>query len=188
MPVLEDEKIVELYLNRHENAIRETREKYGARLNALANGIVEDTQTAEECENDTYLAAWNSIPPHEPRNYLYAFLARIARHIALNRCRDNKRLKRNAVICELTDEMEQCIPAPDDGSDMSNETLSRVINNFLAGLGREKRNIFVRRYWYLDSIADISKRFKLSESKIKTTLFRCREQLRERLKKEGYTV
>ena len=185
---MEDERIVELYLGRDENAIRETREKYGVRLNALANGIVEDAQTAEECENDTYLAAWNSIPPHEPRNYLYAFLARITRHIALNRCRDNKRLKRNAVICELTEEMEQCIPAPDDGSAMSDEALSHVINDFLAGLSSEKRNIFIRRYWYLDPITDISKRFRLSESKVKTTLFRCRMQLKERLEKEGYTV
>ena len=111
---MDDERIVELYLSRDESAIKETSEKYGPRLRSLAYGIVNDAQTAEECENDTYLEAWNSIPPHDPKSYLYAFLARITRHISLNRCRDGSRLKRSAVICELSAEMEECLPAPDD--------------------------------------------------------------------------
>lgn len=186
---MEDNIIVELYLLRDQAAVRQTAEKYGSRLRSLAYGIVKDTQTAEECENDTYMQAWNAIPPHEPRSYLYAFLARITRHISLNCCRNRSRLKRSAFICQLSTEMEQCIPAPDDVEcRIDDMALSESINGFLAALHQEKRNIFIRRYWYLDSIADISKRFALSESKVKTTLFRCRNQLREHLEREGYTI
>ncbi len=186
---MEDSKIVELFLKRDESAIQYTSEKYGRRLRSLSLGIVQDLQTAEECENDTYVETWNSIPPNKPNNYLYAFLARIIRHISLNCCRDRSRLKRNAYICELSTEMEQCIPSPDDCECRIDDTvLKDVINGFLASLDAEKRNVFVRRYWYLDSIADISKRFGLSESKVKTMLFRIRNKLREHLKKEGYTL
>lgn len=186
---MDDNKIIDLYLCRDETAIKQTAEKYGNRLHALAYGIVNDRQTAEECENDTYMEAWKSIPPHEPRSYLYAFLARITRHIALNCCRERSRLKRSASICELSAEMEQCIPAPDDVEcRMDDMALSKAINDFLRTLSEEKRNIFIRRYWYMDSIAVISKRFALSESKAKTTLFRCRKQLRNYLEKEGYTI
>jgi len=186
---LDDNRIVALYLLRDETAISLTAEKYGGRLCALAYGIVNDRQTAEECENDTYMEAWRIIPPHEPRSYLYAFLARITRHISLNCCRDRGRLKRSAFICELSAEMEQCIPAPDDTAcRIDDMALGEAINGFLGKLGEEKRNVFIRRYWYLDSIADISERYALSESKIKTMLFRCRNQLREQLEKEGYTV
>lgn len=189
MKALDDNRIVELYLLRDETAIKQTTEKYGSRLRSLAYGIVKDQQTAEECENDTYMKAWNTIPPHEPRSYLYAFLARITRHISLNCCRDRSRLKRNAFICELSAEMEQCIPAPDDVEcRIDDMALSDAINGFLSKLDEEKRNIFFRRYWYLDSVVAISKRFALSESKVKTTLFRCRTGLREHLEKEGYTL
>ena len=186
---MEDNKIVELYFSRDENAIKQSAQKYGRRLQSLSYGIVNDHQTAEECENDTYMQAWNSIPPHNPADYLYAFLARITRHISINRCRDNNRLKRSAFISELSAELEQCIPAPDDAaSHMDEIALAHTINSFLGKLNSEKRNIFIRRYWYLDSVASISKRFALSESKVKTTLFRCRNQLREYLEKEGFII
>jgi RNA polymerase sigma-70 factor (ECF subfamily) len=189
MKAMDDNVIVNLYLQRDETAIKQTTEKYGSRLRSLAFGIVGDKQTAEECENDTYMEAWNTIPPHEPRSYLYAFLARITRHISLNRCRDYSRLKRSAFISELSAEMEQCIPASDDvACRIDDMVLGETINQFLSTLNKEKRDIFVRRYWYLDSIAAISNRFALSESKVKTTLHRCRKQLRERLEKEGYTL
>lgn len=120
---------------------------------------------------------------------MYAFLARITRHISLNYCRNRNRLKRSAFICELSAEMEQCIPTPDDiECQIDEKTLSNLINDFLGKLDEEKRNIFIRRYWYLDSVAVIAKRFAISESKVKTTLFRCRNGLREYLKKEGYTL
>ena len=186
---MEDTRIVDLYLNREESAIGETAKKYGTRLRALSFGIVGDKETAEECENDTYMEAWNRIPPHEPRTYLYAFLARIARHISLNCCRANKRLKRHAVICELSTELEQCIPAPDDTEKVIDSiVLCEAINTFLGTLSDEKRNIFMRRYWYMDSIASISRFYGLSQSKVKSILFRCRNQLREYLEKEGYEL
>lgn len=189
MNTLDDSRIVDLYFLRDETAIEQTCEKYGHRLRALAYGIVADAQTAEECENDTYMEAWNSIPPHEPRSYLYAFLARITRHLSLNCCRDRSRLKRSAYICELSTELEQCLPAPDDTACRVEEAvLGETLNCFLSTLSTEKRSIFLRRYWYMDSIADIAQRFSLSQSKVKTTLFRCRNLLREHLEKEGYAL
>ncbi len=186
---MEDWQIVELFQKREEIAIERTREKYGARLRALALGVTEDFQTAEECENDTYLAAWNAIPPQEPRDYLYAFLARITRHIALNRCREAGRLKRDGKLCAISAEMEQSIPAPDDVECRLEEgELKRAINGFLGELKPEARRIFLRRYFFLDSVADISRRFGISESKVKTSLFRSRNRLREFLIKEGYTL
>lgn len=186
---MDDEKIVGLYLLRDESAVGETASKYGRRLRMLSLGIVEDRQTAEECENDTYLEAWNAIPPHEPVGYLYAFLARITRHISLNRCRERDRLKRRAFICELSLEMEQCIPAPDDVECRIDDiALAQAINGFLGTLSEEKRNVFVRRYWFMDSIAAIARRYSLSQSSVKTMLFRSRNQLKEYLEKGGYTL
>ena len=186
---MEDSKIVDLYLKRDPAAVAHTTEKYGSRLWSLANGIVHDRQAAEECENDTYLQAWNTIPPHEPRTYLYAYLARITRHIALNICRSRSSLKRSAFLCELSTEMEQCIPAPDDlQRRMDEQVLREAINGFLRTLDVEKRNLFLRRYWFLDSIDEISRRFGISQSKVKTTLFRCRTGLRKYLEQEGYNV
>lgn len=103
---MDDSQIVSLYLSRDETAIARTAEKYGSRLRALALGVVGDVQTAEECENDTYWEAWRSIPPHQPRDYLYPFLARITRHAALDRCRERDRLKRSAAVVELSAELE----------------------------------------------------------------------------------
>lgn len=129
---MEDTEIVDLYLARDESAVRVTAEKYGPRLRALSFGIVTDRETAEECENDTYMTAWNSIPPHEPRNYFYAYLARITRNLSLSRCRERSRLKRSAHTEELSREMEQCIPAPDDlQSRLDEMALKQAINGFL---------------------------------------------------------
>ena len=186
---MEDDAIVTLYWQRDEEALRASAEKYGSRLRGLAQRILADAHDAEECENDTYLAAWNSIPPHEPRSYLFAFLARITRHLSLNCCRDRERLKRSAHLCELSAEMEQCLPAPDDAACRLEESeLREAINGFLAKLPEEQRNLFLRRYWYLDSISDIARRFACSESKVKTTLLRCRKRLREHLEEGGYIL
>lgn len=186
---MEDGQIVELYLSRDESAVRHTADKYGRRLRALALGVVRDVQTAEECENDTYMEAWRSIPPHEPREYLYAFLARITRHTALNRCRERGALKRGAFVTQLSAELEQCIPAPDDlECRLDAMALGEAVNGFLAALDREKRAMFLRRYWYLDSVSAIASRFGCSEGRVKTTLFRLRGKLRAYLEQEGYTL
>lgn len=186
---MEDEQIVELYLHRDESAIHYTGEKYGARLRGLALGMVKDPGAAQECENDTYWEAWRSIPPHEPRDYFYAYLARITRNLALSCCRHRSRLKRSAEICTLSTELEQCIPAPDDAACRLEDTVLRQsINGYLATLNEEKRYMFLRRYWYLDDIASIAAALHCTESKVKTTLFRCRRQLRQYLQKEGYEL
>lgn len=186
---MEDEMIVQLYLDRDESAIKQSSEKYGSRLRALSLGITSDIQTAEECENDTYLQAWNLIPPNEPRTYLYAFLARITRHISIDRCRERTNLKRNACIMELSEEMGMCITTSDDiESALVEEELGKAISMYLRTVSQEKRVIFVRRYFYLDSIAEISKRCAISESKVKSSLFRTRNDLRKYLIKEGYAL
>jgi len=121
---VEDHEIVELYLARDETAIRETAEKYGSKLRAIAQHILRDREAAEECENDTYWEMWKRIPPHEPRDHLFAFAGRIARNIALNQCRKNSRQKRYAAYCELTREMKECIPASGGaGRDHRKETV-----------------------------------------------------------------
>lgn len=186
---MEDDKIVQLYLNRDESAIKLSSEKYGSRLRALSLSITSDMQTSEECENDTYLQAWNLMPPNEPRTYLYAFLARIARHISIDRCRDRVSLKRDGYILELSEEMETCLPPSDDIENALDEKeLGKAISTYLQMVSQEKRVIFVRRYFYLDSVAEISKRCAISESKVKSSLFRTRNDLREYLLKEGYTL
>ncbi|MBQ8576773.1 MAG: RNA polymerase sigma factor [Clostridia bacterium] len=186
---MEDSRIVALYLARKECAIGETAGKYGKRLQKLSFDIVHDRRTAEECENDTYLAAWNSIPPHEPFTYLYAFLARITRHVSLNVCKKEHRLKRDAYLVTISAELEQCIPSPDDMECRADVLVLRdAVNAFLGELDAEKRKIFLRRYWYLDSVAAIAARYAMTPGKVKSVLFRCREKLRETLEKEGISI
>jgi len=186
---MEDCEIVALYLGRDETAIQQTKEKYGSKLRSFSFSIVRDYQMAEECENDTYLRAWNSIPPHDPRAYFYPFLARIIRNLSLNCCRDQERMKRNIKIVALGREMEQCIPSPGDtASEVDAAVLKEAINCFLQTLDTEKRNVFLRRYWYMDSIDLIAKRYGISNSKVKVMLFRIRNQMKDFLQKEGYDL
>ncbi len=186
---MNDREIVSLFLRRDETALAYTADIYGARLRALAFYIVQDGQAAEECENDTYLRAWDVIPPHEPWEYFYPFLAKITRQLSLNRCRHQQRLKRQAFVCELSREMEECLPSHESaGRALEEAEFKRILNTFLGTLSNEKRQMFVRRYWYLDSVAAIAARYGVSQSKVKTTLFRVREQFRRVLEKEGYDV
>lgn len=186
---MNDEEIVELYLKRDENAIRQTQSKFGKRIINISKNITGSDLTAEEVENDTYLRAWENIPPTEPRTYLFAFLARIARNLSISICRERSALKRGAVLVELSDEMEECIPAAGNvEQEAEGNMLLELINDFLFSKSEEKRNIFMRRYWYLDPVSSIAKRFGLSESNVKTTLFRMRAELREYLEKQGIQV
>ncbi len=186
---MDDPTIVELYLSRDESAIYQTSQKYGSKLRRIAFGILNDSASAEECENDTYLEAWNLIPPNEPRNYLFAFLGKITRHLAIDVCRKNSSQKRHALYCELTREMGECIPGKDDVEEAVDlDALSRTISAFLSGCTEEQRCVFVRRYWFFDTIPEISGRYGYSQSKVKTMLYRMRTGLRDYLLKEGYTV
>lgn len=186
---MDDSEIVELYLSRDESAISQTVQKYGAKLRQIAYSILNNMASAEECENRTYLETWNRIPPNEPRTYFFAFLGKITRHLAIDECRKNTSQKRHALFCELTQEMEQCIP----GKNAVEETfeanaLSQAINTFLETCTEDQRNVFVRRYWFFDTIPEICKRYGYSQSKVKTMLFRMRNGLRNYLEKEGYTI
>lgn len=184
---MEDNEIVELYLSRNEDAIKQTAKKYGSRLRNIANNILNDGRTAEECENDAYFETWNLIPPHEPRNYLFAFVGRIVRHIALNVCKKNRRQKRYAVYCELTQEIQECIPAPNDiEAEFEANNLRSLIDSYLENCSEEQQNVFVMRYWYFNSVSQIAKVYGFSQSKVKTMLFRMRSELRKHLEKEGY--
>ncbi len=186
---MDDSKIVELYLNRDESAISFTSEKYGTRLKRIANNVLNDTQASEECENDAYLQTWNLIPPNEPRNYLFAFVGKIIRHLAIDRLRHDNSRKRYAQYCELTNEIQECLPSESDVfSEISAAELTNEINKFLEALPEEQRNIFVRRYWYFDSVSEICDRYSLPQSKVKTALFRMREKLRVHLHDGGYSV
>lgn len=186
---MEDAVIIDLYLARQEDAIAQTSQKYSKRLNAISLQIVQDPGAAEECENDTYLQAWNRIPPSRPYGYLFAFLARIIRNLSIDACRTRNRLKRSGFVVELTQEMEQCIPTTDDpAAEVDKILLGQLISRYLHTLSAEKRNIFLRRYWYMDSVSDIAARFRMGESKVKTILFRCRNELRAYLEKEGYQL
>lgn len=186
---MDDNEIVELYLSRNEDAINQTAVKYGARLRKIAFRIVDDFETAKECENSAYFKTWESIPPYEPRDYLFAFVGRIIRHIALDVCKMNGRQKRQAVYCELTEEMQECLPSVNDTeNEMEAKYLSGLINDYLKSCSQEQQNIFVRRYWYFDSVAEISEAYGFSLSKVKTTLFRMRSELKKYLEKGGYEV
>ena len=186
---MDDDRIIDLFLARDEAAIKESAIKYGHALRRIANNILGDRETSAECENDTYFKAWESIPPNEPRHYLFAFLARIIRFTAINRLRENSRKTRDIVFVELSEEIETCLPAPGTVEDeVDGKELSRTVSAFLRDLNEEKRNIFIRRYWYMDSVKDIALYCHVTEGKVKSTLFRVRSDLRAYLEKEGYCL
>lgn len=186
---MEDDRIIDLYLSRDESAIRETAAKYGARLRRIALAVLGSRESAEECENDTYLEVWRRIPPNEPRGYLFEYLGRIIRHLAIDECRRMNSEKRRAEYCELTKEMAECLPGGEPAdSHLEAEELMRVISDFLRSCPKEQRTVFIRRYWYFDSVAELGRRFGFSQSKVKSMLYRMREALKAKLEKEGYTI
>lgn len=184
---MEDAKIISLFLKRDEMAIKETDTAYGGKLWMLANRILNNREDAEESVSDTYLKAWDTIPPQKPK-YFYAYLAALCRHFSLNRVDWRLAAKRNAEIVTLTQEMEQCIPDAKQDAALERREIRRVFEAFLDSLSEENRLIFLRRYLYADSIGEISQRYGISESKVKTQLHRTRAKLREHLEKEDIYV
>lgn len=142
-------------------------------------------EDAEESVNDTMLNTWNTIPPQRP-TYYFAYIAKICRYVSFGMLDWKNAQKRKAEIVTLTEEMELCIPAPmlAENEEMSSEEIGRILNGFLSDLTEEKRLIFMRRYWYGDSIQRISERYGISEGNVKTTLFRLRKKLKNHLEKE----
>jgi len=185
---VDDAQIVALFLARDESALRHAADAYGTRLRRLAERICGDADAAEECLNDAWLDAWNAIPPHEPRTYLFAFLARITRLRAIDRRRSDARQTGGAELVPLTAELAACLPGGEDAAAAADGLqLSRAVSAFLRTLPQQRRVIFLRRYWYMDSVAEIARRFSLREGTVKTILFRTRNALKSYLIKEGYT-
>ena len=186
MTRLEDSKILSLFFERSEQAIKELDCKYGPAVKKTAANILKDRLDVEECVNDTYLRVWNNIPPHAP-NPLAAYVCRIARNLAVNRYHANTAEKRSGNYGLILEEMQECIPS---GVNVETEyeakELSAAINRFLSTLDQEDRFLFVRRYWYADSVSDLAAMTNGSANRVSVRLFRLREKLRITLVKEGF--
>lgn len=181
-----DSAILDLYWARDEEAIRQTEKAYGTKLSQLAYGIVTSIEDAQECVSDTYLKAWQTIPPQRPEHF-YAYLAKICRHLAFGILDYRAAAKRKAELVALTEELALCVPDPANEREQQRRELGEALNCFLGTLSKESRVIFLRRYWFADSVEDIARRYGFSESKVKTRLHRTRLQLRQFLAKEGMT-
>ena len=185
---MEDEKIIDLYWERSERAIAETERKYGAYCRSIATHILYNQEDSEECVNDTYLRAWNAMPKERPA-ILSAFLGAITRNLSLDRYRKNHSAKRGGKeVAFVFDELIDCVSKEDGLQSLEEKELVESLNCFLKGLRQEQRVLFLRRYWYMDSIAEIAARYSMSESKVKSILFRTRKKLWEQLQKEGYVL
>jgi len=182
---MDDSKIIELYWERSEDAIKETKTKYGRLCQHIVRNILHNAQDEEECISDTYFGVWNSIPPQKP-NVFSSFVGRIARNQALKKYEYNSAEKRNPeVLCSLN-ELEEVVSGVDSvESEFESRRIEKAIRDFLWHQDEEKRLIFVRRYWYFEPIADISKRSGYSESKVTSMLFHTRQKLRAYLESEG---
>ena len=184
---MEDYQIVDLYWARSEHAIRETDEKYGRLLQSISYSLLSSREDAEECVNDTYMEAWQRMPEDRPI-YLGAYLSKIIRCLSVDRFRATHRQKRGG-MGQILEELTECIPGGESPQEAyENRELARVINGFLEELDEEKRRMFVRRYFYSDSVEAIANRLKVSVSKVKTMLFRLRGALKRRLEEEGISL
>ena len=184
---MDDSRIVDLYWQRNEQAIRETADKYGGYCMKISRNILSDIFDSEENVNDTYLQAWKSIPPYRPKS-LKAFLGKLSRNLALNKYKAQRTRKRGSGEFAVSlDELSICTPSGITVEDeLEIAALSKSINSFLYAQKTNMRNVFICRYFYCDSIEDISNRFGYSQSKIKSMLMRARARLRLHLEKEGY--
>lgn len=184
---MEDSEIVELYWRRVESAIGETARKYGGYCRSIARNILADPQDSEECVNDTYLGAWNSMPPHRP-TALSTFLGKITRRIAIHRLQERKAEKRGGGEVPLAlEELSSVLSAGDVTQEQVElKALTASIDRFLSALPQPERDIFVSRYWFLMPLAEISAAFGFRLSKTKSMLFRTRKKLGEHLREEGF--
>ena len=184
---MDDTKIIDLFWARNEEAILQTDKAYGRKLYVLANKILNNREDAEESVSDTYMKTWEIIPPQRP-NYFYAFLASICRHLSFHKVDWKLAAKRNAEVVTLTQEMEMCIPDTRRDRELEGKELGRIMNAFLESLPKDTRLIFLRRYWHVDTIAEIAARYGMTESKVKMQLSRTRAKLRTYLESEGICV
>lgn len=179
---MEDSKIIDLYFERSQSAISETQKKYGRYCHTIAYNVLYSNEDAEECVNDTYLRAWQSIPPHRP-SCLSSFLGRITRNLALDRYDEKTAQKRGGSLDLALEEISECLPDT-HGEDRNDKAIKDAINSFLASLPKRTRIIFMQRYWYLSSISEISLSLGISESNVKVILMRTRNKFKAHLEKE----
>ena len=186
---MDDNSIIDLYWERSESAISETAQKYGNYCTTIALNILHNKEDADECVNDTYMKTWNAIPPQRPTTFS-AFLGKIARNLSINKYKEYRAQKRGSYeIPILLEELEGCIPSANSiEAEYEAGILVKAIDHYLGLLDPENRIVFVRRYWYVDSISSIASRFQMSESKVKSMLFRTRNKLRIYLEKEGVSI
>lgn len=185
---MEDEKIIELFLERSELAIEELDLKYGRIFHKISYNIVNSPQDAEECVNDTYLSAWNTIPPAHP-NPLCAYICKIVRNISLNLYYRKNAAKRNSYYTVAMEELEACLADPNTvETEIEAKELAHILEQFLDTLTLENRTIFIRRYWFFDSYHDIAERVGLNEKTISVRLTRIRKQLKVYLKEREVFV
>lgn len=183
---MEDQGILELFFARSEQAIAETDRKYGGYCYSIAYNILSSKEDSEESVSDTYLAAWNLIPPRKP-NFLNAFLGKITRHISIDRWRKLNARKRGGKETVLAlEELGECTVSSDMEAEIAQRELARILNDFLENLPETERNVFLCRYWYLDSIEAIVHATGFTQSKVTSMLHRTRGKLRKRLSEEGY--
>ncbi len=185
---MEDEKIIELYWKRDEEALKQTNLKYGPFCYYIANNILKNEEDSKECVNDTWFKAWLAMPPKRPE-FLQAFLGKITRNLSLDRYRKSHARKRGGNEMEAVyEELEECIAGQGEDTQTDAIVISDAVSVFLKGIPHDARIIFVRRYWFADSISQIAQRYGMSESKIKSTLMRSRNKLKAYLEKEGIFV
>lgn len=186
---MEDNDIIRLYWDRNDQAIRETSEKYGNYCKAIARNILNNEEDAKECVNDTYLNAWNAMPEHWPEQ-LSTFLGRITRNLSFNKYKHDHAEKRGGGEIPLAlDELADCVSGTDGVEQVIDRgELVKTINLFLRSLSEEKRNIFTRRYWYVDPVSEIAKDYKMLPGSVSKTLERTRKQLKAYLKERGFEV
>jgi RNA polymerase sigma-70 factor (ECF subfamily) len=185
---MDDSRIIELYWERSEDAISETDTKYGKLCKYIIRNILTNAQDEEECVNDTYLGIWNSIPPQKP-NIFSAFIGRIARNQALKKYEYITAEKRNPDVVYSLAELEECVSGRDSvETEFETKRIEKAISDFLWKQEDEKRMVFIRRYWYFDPIAVISRRSGFSESKVTSMLYHTRQKLRAHLESEGIEI
>ncbi|MBQ3138881.1 MAG: sigma-70 family RNA polymerase sigma factor [Ruminococcus sp.] len=184
---MEDQQIIDLYFDRNEQAITETDVKYGKLCHSIAYNILSNREDSEECVNDTYIGVWNAIPPTRPDN-LMAFVCRIARNLSLKRLEYLKREKRSADVILSLDELSAVLPDERYAPDVSDEDVGRLISQFLRTQKEDVRNVFIRKYYFFDSVKEIAERYSFTESKVKNMLFYTRNKLKDYLIKEGVEI
>ena len=186
---MEDRDIVTLYWQRDQEAIRQTDRQYGRYLSSIAFHILADREDSRETVNDTYLRAWDSMPPHRPQ-VLATYLGRITRQLSIDRWRARGRAKRGGSQYALSlEELGDCVPARDSSDRLVDDlSLAELLNHFLSELPVGQRKIFVRRYWYLSPVKEIAADLDISESNVKMSLLRSRDKLRLLLEKEGISL